>query len=178
MEKLVSIIVPVYNTEKYIEQCIQSILNNGYSNIEILAINDGSTDNSGAILELLSRSDCRVKVINKVNEGVSVARNLGLDLSLGEYITFVDSDDYIKRGMIQDLVSRLEKNDCDIAVCTRCRVCDNIEIDEKINYFENIIDVSELDISKTNTIYDWSVTWGKLYKRELIGATRFPCEIK
>lgn len=80
--------------------------------------------------------------------------------------------------MIQELVTKLEINECDIAVCTRCRISDGVEISENIKYFEKVFDVSDLDISQTNTIYDWSNAIGKLYRRELIGTNRFPCEIK
>lgn len=178
MEKLISIIVPVYNAEDYIEQCMQSILENDYKNIEVIAINDGSTDKSSEKLRGFSLADNRVKVVNKENGGVSEARNVGLDIARGEYVTFVDADDYIKPKMIRDLVSKLEENKCDIAFCTRCRIYHDIEIEGDVEYSVKVFNISELNISETNTIYDWSISFGKLYRRDLIGSVRFPKDIK
>ena len=94
MERLVSVIVPVYKTEQYVEQAVASILNQNYGNIEVLLVDDGSPDESGAICERLAAGDARVRVIHKLNGGLSDARNVGLELAAGDLITYMDSDDF------------------------------------------------------------------------------------
>lgn len=115
--KKVSVIVPVYNVEKYISNCINSILNQTYSDIELILINDGSTDASGDICKSFEDRYDNIKYCFQSNAGVSAARNVGLDLSSGEYITFVDSDDTIKPQMIELLVNALEREDADLSIC-------------------------------------------------------------
>ena len=92
-QKKVSVIVPVYNVEKYIKKCVESLINQEYRNFEIILINDGSVDNSGMIIDEMSLRDDRIKVIHQKNQGVSAARNVGISFSKGEYITFVDGDE-------------------------------------------------------------------------------------
>lgn len=104
---MISVIVPVYNTEKYLDRCIQSILSQTYSNIEILLIDDGSTDSSGVICDRYAEQDSRVRVFHKENGGVSSARNMGLDNAKGEWITFVDSDDYINDNFLQVVIENV-----------------------------------------------------------------------
>ena len=106
----VSVIIPVYNSHSYLDRCVDSVLNQKYNNIEVILINDGSTDNSGALCEKYALNDIRVKVFHKVNGGVSSARNLGIDMASGKYITFVDSDDYLESDYISDMVT---PDDCD-----------------------------------------------------------------
>lgn len=98
---MISIIVPVYNAEKYLNRCILSLLNQTYYNLKIILVNDGSIDNSKKICENAAKKDSRVKVINSVNEGVSLARNKGLKRASGDYVSFVDSDDYVEPGYIE-----------------------------------------------------------------------------
>ena len=112
--KKVSIIVPVYNTGKYIQKCIESLLSQTYKNLEILLINDGSTDNSEQII--LSYKDKRIKYTSKENEGIGKTRNLGIDLATGDYLMFIDSDDYIKEDCVEKFVKKCESHKCDIAV--------------------------------------------------------------
>lgn len=100
---LVSIIVPVYNTGKYLYKCLDSILNQTLQEIELILVDDGSDDNSGAICDFYSERDKRVRVIHKKNEGVSIARNVGMQAAKGEYIGFVDSDDWIEKEMYQEM---------------------------------------------------------------------------
>lgn len=110
MEKLVSVIVPIYNREKYLRRCLDGILGQTYRNLEIVCVDDGSTDESPQICDEYAQKDSRVKVLHIPNGGVSNARNTGLDNAQGEYIFFVDSDDYVKETHIQDL---LPQNDED-----------------------------------------------------------------
>lgn len=117
MSELISIIVPVFNTEKYLDKCIQSILGQTYSNIELLLIDDGSTDSSGAICDKYVSQDSRVKVFHKPNEGVSVARNLGLNNAKGEWIAFVDSDDWIDADMYEQMYNAAMLKKADMVCC-------------------------------------------------------------
>ncbi len=114
----ISIIVPVFNTEKYLKLCLNSILNQSYQNLEIICINDGSTDNSAEILKTYSNKDQRIKVFTQENSGLSAARNLGLAKSTGDYVTFVDSDDEIESEMINTMINNLQNTNSDLAVCS------------------------------------------------------------
>jgi glycosyltransferase involved in cell wall biosynthesis len=110
MSSLISIIVPVYNVELYIEQCIESIISQTYMNIEIILVDDGSTDNSPFVCDEYAKKDSRIKVIHKSNGGLSSARNAGLKKALGDYIGFIDSDDYISPTMFQYLMNNMDEN--------------------------------------------------------------------
>lgn len=116
MNKLISIIMPVYNAEKYLNRSIESIMNQTYNNIEIILVNDGSTDNSLSICSNYQKIDSRIKLINQENQGVSFARNKGIDESTGDYIMFIDSDDYIEKNMIEDMVAKITKDDIDLVI--------------------------------------------------------------
>ena len=109
MNKLISIIIPVYNVEKYLEDCLNSVVNQTYKNLEIILIDDGSTDNSGKICDLYAKKDNRIVVIHKENAGVSSARNVGLKIAKGLYIGFVDPDDYIAEDMYEILYQNIIK---------------------------------------------------------------------
>ena len=115
-EKLVSIIIPVYNAEKYLQKCLDSVISQTYTNIEILLINDGSNDGSKQICEDYEKQDNRIKLFTCLNSGPAFARNLGLSKATGEYIMFVDSDDYVSHEIVEKLVMAIEKNDGDVAV--------------------------------------------------------------
>lgn len=114
----VSVIIPVYNTAKYLPKCLDSVINQTYQNLEIITVNDGSTDNSKAILENYTQKDPRLKIITQKNQGLSAARNAGLKIASGNFVTFVDSDDFIKSKMIEKMLGALEKSDADVAVCS------------------------------------------------------------
>lgn len=117
IEDLVSIVVPVYNVEKYVAKCIDSIIKQSYPNIEIIIVNDGSKDNSDKIIKKYQRIDNRIKYIKKRNGGLSSARNRGIEEASGKYICFIDSDDYIDQNYINILISRIIKDNSDIAIC-------------------------------------------------------------
>ena len=114
---LVSIIVPVYNVEAYLRRCLDSLINQTYQNLEIILVDDGSTDNSPAICDEYAAKDGRVRVFHKENGGVSSARNLGLDKMTGEWVSFVDSDDYLHLQFVEVFLSEAEKNEADIVAC-------------------------------------------------------------
>lgn len=113
----VSIIIPVYNVEEYIEKCIESLIQQTFSDIEIIVVNDGSTDNSGLICDDMANKDSRIKVIHKNNQGVSSARNVGIKNSKGKYIHFVDADDTVEKNIIEKLVNKMKEKNMDLALC-------------------------------------------------------------
>lgn len=178
MNELVSIIVPIYNVEKYLEQCIDSILNQSYKNLEIILVDDGSPDNCGKICDRYAKSDKRIKVIHKKNGGLSEARNFGLDIARGEYIVFVDSDDYINVHMIKILLENIKKYSTDIVICN-FNCFENINVVErnlskniKIGIYNNIDIIKEYFLSSPMELV---VAWNKIYKRKLFDKdTYFP----
>lgn len=118
MDDKISIIIPVYKVENYIARCLDSLISQTYSNLEIICIDDGSPDKSGDILDKYAEKDCRIVVVHKNNEGVSAARNDGLKIATGDYIGFVDSDDYVNKSMFERLINLLKRESVDIATCS------------------------------------------------------------
>ena len=119
--EIISVIVPVYNTAPYLPECIRAILAQTYENLEILLIDDGSTDGSGQICEEFARRDSRIRCIRQENRGLSAARNRGLDAARGQYISFVDSDDTVAPAMLEKLLAALQKSEADMALCNLLR---------------------------------------------------------
>ena len=132
---LISIIIPVYNVRKYLEECLDSVINQTYKNIEIICVNDGSTDNSLELLYEYSKKDSRIKIIDKKNGGVSSARNLGIKNAIGEYIYFVDSDDWIELNLIEEFVNVIKTEEVDIVRCNHYKNQNenNISFDKTIS---------------------------------------------
>lgn len=167
----ISIIVAVYNVEKYLDRCIKSILNQSFKEFELILVDDGSTDNSGIICNKYGKQDSRVKVIHKINGGVSSARNEGLKIAIGEYIGFVDSDDFINKYMYETLYENLIKNNADISMCNFDRV--SYFSEEKQNYLDGnnevIIYTKEEVLSKLydNEKIKFIVQWNKIYNKKL-----------
>ena len=128
--KKVSIIIPAYNAEKTIKKCLNSVCNQTYENIEIIIVNDGSTDNSLDICEEYEKKDDRIIIISKENGGLSDARNKGIDIAKGKYITFIDSDDYVDLEFISIMVSNIEKNNSDISIISHRVIYPNTIIDK------------------------------------------------
>ena len=181
--ELISIIVPIYNTEKYLHQCLDSILNQTYTNFEVLLVNDGSTDSSGIICQEYVERDSRFRYFEKDNGGVASARNLGLEHSEGTYITFIDSDDWVEQNYLDVLYTALKENDTDVAISTYKRFAqDGVfylrsysrEDDEFLNlgtrsrdsFLEILPRLGELD----HSFYSIS---SKLIKRKIIGNLLF-----
>lgn len=125
MNELISIIVPCYNSERFVKKCVDSILVQTYKNIEIILVNDGSTDSTPAILDEYASKDTRIKVINKENGGLSDARNVGIDKALGSYIIFIDSDDYILPNHVESLANLVYKYNCEMAISPFTLVSEN-----------------------------------------------------
>lgn len=117
MNQLISVIVPVYNAEKYLETCVNSIINQKYTNLEIILVDDGSKDNSLDLCKKYAEKDNRIKVIHKENGGVSTARNAGIESASGDFIAFVDSDDYIDENMYFNMMQKVEEYNCDMVMC-------------------------------------------------------------
>ena len=116
---LISLIVPVFNVEKYLKRCLDSLISQSYKNIEIILIDDGSTDESGKICDRYAKEHSNIiKVLHQENQGLSMARNAGLDIAIGEYIGFVDSDDYVEPKMFERLYNNLLESNADISVCS------------------------------------------------------------
>lgn len=169
MNKKISVIVPMYNSEKSIERCVDSILNQTYCNLEVILVNDGSKDKTEEICNNLAKKDNRIKYFYKKNSGVSETRNYGLDKVQGDFISFVDSDDYIEKDMYETMLKKID--DAEIIICEYFYVIDNkkVKIDTGIkeNTFEKldefILSVNDQKISRyINT------PWNKLIKSELI----------
>ncbi|WP_294368366.1 glycosyltransferase family 2 protein [uncultured Clostridium sp.] len=135
--ELISIIVPVYNVEKYLNQCVNTLINQTYFNIEIILVNDGSTDKSGSLCDELSKRDNRIKVIHKKNEGLGLARNTGLEYINGKFVTFIDSDDYVDTNLIEELYYNLKNNNADTCIGGFKRVNDLGKIIFKESYEKN-----------------------------------------
>lgn len=115
--KKVSVIIPVYNVEKYLYKCVDSVINQTYKNLEIILVDDGSSDNSPQICDEYAKSDERIKVIHKINEGVSVARNVGISVASGEYVCFFDSDDFVEEDVLEKMLDAIEEKAYDVCVC-------------------------------------------------------------
>ena len=180
MNKLVSVVIPVYNSVRKIKKCIRSIMNQTYKEIEIIIVNEGSTDNSRKICEELKKEDQRVNLLNIINSGVSKARNIGIENAKGKYITFIDSDDYINDNMIQDLYEAI-KNELSVDF-VQCATIDVDETDKEISRTlikENIYFNKEeylKEVLREKVIN--GVCWGKLFRKELLEDVRFNEQIK
>lgn len=169
MEKgLISVIVPVYNIEKYLPRCIDSILDQTYKNWEAIFVNDGSTDNSLKILEEYKKRDKRIIIIDKKNAGSGAARNDGIENSRGEYVAFLDSDDWYEKNFLEKLYNNLTENNSDVAICNPKMAYDDMSKNKKINtYFFKEIEMNKTP-EKILGILAMPVVWNKLYKKEII----------
>lgn len=165
----ISIIVPIYNVENYLDKCIKSIVNQSFKNLEIILVDDGSPDNCPAICDEWAKKDNRIKVIHKENGGLSDARNAGLAVATGEYIAFVDSDDYIEADMYKKLLSVALNNKCDIVSCKLRMVYENDKNFVTKDDSEDIIIYSTED-AMSALIDDKirQVVWNKLYKADIV----------
>ncbi len=172
---MISIIVPVYNVEGYLDRCIKSIVSQTFTELEIILVDDGSPDASGAMCDEWARKDERIRVFHKKNGGLSDARNCGLDMASGEYVAFIDSDDWIDKDMMEVLYNAIQKYDADIAECSwRCIYKDRIE-EETENTGEYITGNNIFALrGEIQWKYFKSIACNKLYKKELFRNVRFP----
>lgn len=175
---LISIIIPVYKVEKYLEKCIESVLKQTYTNLQIILVDDGSPDNCGKICDEYAKKDSRIEVIHKINGGLSDARNVGINRANGRYIGFVDSDDYIKEDMYEKLINLIKEYDADISICNLYDVIDGKEYvrnkDNGIHEYSRIDILKEILLDKNIQSY----AWNKLYKKELFDEIKYPIRKK
>lgn len=173
MSELISVIIPVYKVEKYLEKCLDSVIAQTYRNLEILVVDDGSPDGSPAICDRYAAKDSRIKVFHIENGGVSAARNYALDRAKGEYIAFVDSDDFIEPDMIEKLYDRLQRTGCKAAVCGRYIEADGKTSTGNVSAGEEIYDTKAY-LKGYYELRLGFVCWDKLYRAEVWDGIRFP----
>lgn len=175
MEKLISIVIPIYNVEKYVDRCIQSVINQTYKNIDIILVNDGSPDNCGQICEKWKKIDSRVSVIHKQNGGLSDARNAGIKVARGEFITFIDSDDYVSENYVEYLFNLICKYDADISICSFYELFE--DSNKKIYVGGDREKVFNSETAIETMLYDkdfYTAAWGKLYKTSYFNDIQYP----
>ena len=185
---LISIIVAVYNIENYIDRCVTSLINQTYKDIEIILVNDGATDNSGKKCDFYKEKDARIVVIHKENGGLSSARNAGMDIAKGEYLLFVDGDDWLDVTYIEKCISKIKKNKVDLLFTPYKREYEDVSIknnlfNEKEIFFNQdeiqkkivrrIIGPYKEEMRNASRIDDFSTAWGKFYKTEYCRQIRF-----
>lgn len=174
----ISVIIPVYNVEEYLAECLDSVINQTYKNIEIICVNDGSTDNSLKILEEYSKKDNRVQIITQENRGLSEARNSGIKASTGEYIYFIDSDDWIELNALEVLIEKIKKDNADIV---ECDILEHQDLNKKPKHRNLKLKYKPFVNMKiyAGKVYNWkdikskifdlrAYCWNKLYRTELI----------
>jgi len=182
MNDLISIIIPIFKVEKYLRKCIDSIINQTYRNLEIILVDDGSPDKCPDICDEYAKLDSRIKVIHKKNGGLSSARNAGLDIATGEYIAFVDSDDFVDYDMYENMLYRIKKENADIAICNFDNVdeylCSIDELNSISPIKDNIYNKLQLFeyLGQPNYWY-WVVAWNKLYKKDIFKELRFKSNV-
>lgn len=172
---LVSVIVPIYKVEKYLDVCINSIVKQTYTNLEIILVDDGSPDRCPQICDSWMEKDSRIKVIHKANGGLSAARNSGLDISEGDYISFVDSDDYIAPIFIEILLLNALRNNAQISCTGYCEVSENAKILGDYGRADELV-MNKYEAIKYLFSSDsfGNYAWNKLYRRDLFDNIRFP----
>lgn len=164
---ILSVIIPVYNVEKYLRQCLDSVVNQTLEDIEVIVINDGSRDNSKMILDEYANRYDNIRVVDKINEGVAIARNIGIDMSKGKYIAFLDSDDYIDYDMYKNMITRIEVENADIIQCGFELVDQNTN--RTVGYIKNeACSLNNIDATKLFLSFKIiGYTCNKVYRRKL-----------
>lgn len=179
-KSLISVIVPVYNVEKYLSRCIESIIKQTYRNLDILIIDDGSTDESGTIADNYSKMYEYIRVVHKKNEGIGPTRNLGMSLAKGEYVLFVDSDDYIDEKMIEMLYNASQTYESDLVCCNKFRVYEKNKKGMQTNL--NLEEIKILSVKEALSLFLLTnyvdvVFWNKLIKKDLLKTIKCPNHI-
>lgn len=171
---LISVIIPVYGVEKYIAQCLESVIDQTYKNLEIIVVNDGTKDRSAEIAKEYAAKDSRIKVYDFKNAGLSVARNRGLEIATGEYISYLDSDDWLDTKMYETLLETAMKNEADMVKCGIIET--NGASEEKITFSDVKIINNEQHNAFANYFKGilWTLAWNGLYKKELAKKVNFP----
>lgn len=171
---LISIVVPIYNVEKYIEKCLDSILNQTFYDFELILVDDGSTDNSGKIADEYATKDERISVYHKPNEGLAATRNVGIDKASGEYICFIDSDDWIEETYLEELINLAVENCADLVICDFLK---NAGSDKAVSP-EGAVVTEETGYEAISNLYtknyvQYVVAWNKLYRKALFDNVRY-----
>lgn len=177
MKELISVIIPIYKVENYLDKCLKSVLCQTYKNLEIILVDDGSPDRCGIISDNYAALDDRVIVIHKENGGLSDARNAGIEIATGEYITFIDSDDYVSRDYVETMYQNIIETQSDISIVDVNLVYedDYYNINKESSDDERVLTYSNVDaIKKTLSVSLRQSAWGKLYKAYLFNEIRFP----
>ena len=178
-EGKISIIVPIYNSENDLDQCIESIVNQTYKNLEIILINDGSKDDSINICRKWESKDNRIVLIDKQNEGVAKARNDGLKIAAGDFIGFVDHDDFIEPEMYETMLKDMQEHNADIVMCSSTGIYEDGTSTKAYPDYKSF-EIEKNDLIKRMLQYEkifCSSVWSKLYKREIVGNLKFDTEI-
>lgn len=173
---LISIIVPIFKVEEYINRCVDSMLNQTYTNLEIILVDDGSPDNCGSICEKYKEKDSRVATIHKENGGLSDARNVAIDIAKGEYITFIDGDDWVSNYYVENLYNAINKDNAEMAISCFEEVFDARGASIPSNQLKNYELLNSVECLK-RLLYQQGIetcAWGKLYKKELFNELRYP----
>lgn len=176
LEDKISVIIPVYKVEPYVRKCIESVAGQTYDRLEIILIDDGSPDRCGEICDECAQNDSRIKVIHRQNGGLSAARNSGLEAATGDYVLFVDSDDYIHKNMVERMHNIAIEKQADVVVCDYLKVNEGEE-KEQLQESGEVIDITDdnrLDYMLGDTKIVFTVVWNKLYKRDLFQNICFP----
>lgn len=176
-QPLISVIIPVYGVEKYIVQCLESIINQTYKNLEIIVINDGTKDRSAEIAKEYAAQDNRIKVYDFENGGLSVARNRGLEIAKGDYISYLDSDDWLDKGMYETLLKSAMKNEADMV---KCGIIETNGVTEEKITFSDVKKINNEQHEAFENYFNgilWTLAWNGLYKKELAKKVKFPDNI-
>lgn len=172
-EPLITVIVPVFNVEAYLEKCIRSILSQNYRKLEIILVDDGSSDLCGEFCDRYLKRDSRIQVVHKKNGGLSSARNAGLEVTSGDYVGFVDSDDYIEPEMYETLLEGIEKNKSDIAICGYNRVDGEGNVISSVTYSDAALSRNQaFEMLCQGNVY-FAIVCNKLFRSEVVGNKRF-----
>lgn len=190
VEPLISVIIPIYKAERYLEKCVRQVMSQTYQNLEIILVDDGSPDKCGAICDELSLTDSRIHVIHKENGGAATARNAGLDVMKGQYVAFVDADDYMEDNYIEVLYRTLSENDAQVSICSfktidedgNAVVIDSLHDEGASGVLEDSKKDAIVDIFSGNEIilqdlqghWEHVAPWGKLYQADLFTGVRYP----
>ena len=171
---MISVIVPVYNVEKYFEECMESLLGQTYDDFEIIVINDGSTDGSGILCDKWAEKDRRVRVFHQENKGLSIVRNKGLELARGEYIAWVDSDDYVDKFYLEKMMNAYKSTEADMVMCSFYTDTDG-DVEHK---GKKLFRAEEMDrntfLERLYTYGMYSVVWNKILPKDAYQGVQFP----
>lgn len=173
-QPLISVIVPVWNGEKYLAECVESIVSQSLEDMEIILVDDGSTDGTWSMMERLAGKDERIRILHQENAGVSEARNAGIDMSRGRYIRFVDADDILPPDSMRILAEKAQESDCDLVLAAYTEVLGHRRYHRDLGKCEDVVDNGEFlrRLERLSNSFYYGVLWNKLFKGEIIRERR------